>query len=86
MTEIHAFERRLITIVFNEAAAFKDTYGGAVGVVGLQGQWFKPEAASDTVLITMHPIGGTGGLPVIRQFAEAGVHVLACDRDRKSTV
>lgn len=77
--EIHAFERRPVTIVFKEEAAFKDTYGGAVGYVGLSGTWIKPARASETILITMHPIGGTGGLPVMRQFGEAGVHVLACD-------
>jgi pimeloyl-ACP methyl ester carboxylesterase len=27
----------------------------------------------------MHPIGGTAGLPVMRLFAEAGVHILAAD-------
>jgi len=74
-----SFERRPITIVFNEAAAFKDTYGGAVGLVALQGQWLRPDTASDTILISMHPIGGTAGLPVMKQFAQAGVHVLACD-------
>lgn len=79
MPEKHAFERRLVSIVFQEKAAFKDTYGGAEGVVGLHGQWIVPDRPSDTVLISMHPIGGTANLPVMRQFAEAGLHVLACD-------
>lgn len=74
-----AFERRNVSITFREDAAFKDTYGGEVGWVQLSGLHFKPERPSDTVLISMHPIGGTGRLPVMRQFGEAGLHVLACD-------
>ena len=27
----------------------------------------------------MHPIGGTAGLGIMKQFAEAGIHVIAAD-------
>jgi pimeloyl-ACP methyl ester carboxylesterase len=71
--------RTPITIVSRDPSAFKDTYGGAVGLVATGATLIRPETASDTVLVTMHPIGGTGGLPVMRLFAEAGVHILAAD-------
>ena len=79
MTNATSFERIPQTIVFEEEAAFKDTYGGAPGTVVLQGMLFRPQTRSDAVLISMHPTGGTGGLGIMRQFAEAGVHVFACD-------
>jgi alpha-beta hydrolase superfamily lysophospholipase len=79
MPEVQAFQRLPITIVFKDDSAFKESYGGSVGLIALTGQLLKPETASDTVLVTMHPIGGTAGLPIMRWFAEAGLHVLACD-------
>ena len=74
-----AVTRTPITIVSRDPSAFKDTYGGAVGLVATGATLIRPETPSDTVLVTMHPIGGTGGLPVMRLFAEAGVHILAAD-------
>lgn len=71
--------RTPVWIVSKERAAFKDTYGTSEGVVALSGTLIRPERASRTLLISMHPIGGTGGLPIMKQFAEAGVHVLAVD-------
>ena len=79
MPEPHAFERRPVTIAFKDDSAFKETYGGSVGRIALQGQLLKPQRPSDTVLVTMHPIGGTSSLPIMKWFAEAGVHVLAAD-------
>lgn len=74
-----AFEVLPLGIVFQESAAFKDTYGGAVGWVALGGKYFKPATPSETVLISMHPIGGTGGLPVMTHFARQGLHMIAAD-------
>ena len=74
-----AVTRTPVTIVSRDPSAFKDTYGGAVGLVATGATLIRPETPSDTVLVTMHPIGGTGGLPVMRLFAEAGVHILAAD-------
>jgi pimeloyl-ACP methyl ester carboxylesterase len=48
-------------------------------VVACGATLIRPTTPSPTVLVTMHPIGGTGGLPVMRLFANAGVHVLAAD-------
>ena len=66
-------------IVSKEKAAFKDTYGGAEGIVALSATLLRPERDSETVLLSMHPVGGTGSLPIMKQFAEAGVHLLAVD-------
>ncbi len=68
-----------ITIAYREDAVFKDTYGGAVGWVALGGLHYKPKKPSDTVLISMHPIGGTGRLPVMGYLAEQGLHVIGAD-------
>jgi alpha-beta hydrolase superfamily lysophospholipase len=68
-----------VWIVSKEQAVFKDTYGTSEGVIALSGQVIRPETDSPTVLVSMHPIGGTAGLPIMKQFAEAGVHVLAVD-------
>lgn len=68
-----------IAIAYQEQATFKDTYGGAFGWVGFGGLHYKPRKASDTVLVSMHPIGGTGGLPVMRHFARKGIHVIGAD-------
>lgn len=79
MIEPTRLQRTPLTIVSREKAPFKDTYGGAEGVVALAAQLTRTAIESDTVLLTMHPTGGTGSLPVLRKFAEAGMHVLACD-------
>ncbi len=68
-----------LTIAYQEDAVFKDTYGGAVGWVALGGLYYKPKEWSDTVLISMHPIGGTGRLPVMAVFAEQGMHIIGAD-------
>ncbi len=66
-------------LAYQEEAVFKDTYGGAVGWVGLGGLHYRPKEPSDTVLISMHPIGGTGRLPVMRNFASQGIHIIGAD-------
>ena len=71
--------RTPVRIGFKEQAAFKDTYGGAEGHVFLGGQLLTDGKPSDTVLLSMHPIGGTAGLPIMPRFAKAGLHVLAMD-------
>lgn len=68
-----------LSIAYKEEAVFKDTYGGAVGWVALGGLYYKPHVPSDTVVISMHPIGGTGRLSVMGYFAERGVHIIGAD-------
>ena len=72
-------ERKPFPIVTVEKSAFKETYGGAEDVVVSFCQLIRAEAESDTCLITMHPVGGTGWLPIMSEFVRCGVHVLACD-------
>jgi alpha-beta hydrolase superfamily lysophospholipase len=79
MSEPQAFQRIPLNIVFKDDSAFKESYGGSVGLIALTAHHLKPAQPSDTILVTMHPIGGTATLPVMRWFAEAGIHVLACD-------
>ena len=68
-----------MTLAYQEDVTFKDTYGGSMGWVALGGLHYRPKKKSDTVLISMHPIGGTGRLPVMSVFAELGVHVIGAD-------
>ena len=71
--------REPFPIVSVEKSFFKETYGGAEDIVMVFCTLIRTEQPSETCLVTMHPIGGTGWLPVMSQFARAGVHVLACD-------
>lgn len=73
------YQRIPYLIVFQEQAAFKDTYGGAEGVVALEAHLLKPDAPSDTVVIMMHPIGGGAWLPLPAALAKRGVHVIYCN-------
>ena len=66
-------------IVSVEKSGFKETYGGAEDIVTVFCTLIRTSAPSDTCLVTMHPIGGTGWLPIMSTFARAGLHVLACD-------
>ena len=66
-------------IVSVEKSGFKETYGGAEDIVTVFCTLIRTLAPSDTCLVTMHPIGGTGWLPIMGTFARAGLHVLACD-------
>ena len=71
--------REPFPIVSVEKSSFKDTYGGSEDIVMVFCTLIRTEQPSETCLVTMHPIGGTGWLPVMSQFARSGVHVLACD-------
>jgi pimeloyl-ACP methyl ester carboxylesterase len=71
--------REPFPIVSVEKASFKETYGGAEDIVMVFCTLIRTAESSETCLVTMHPIGGTGWLPVMSQFARSGVHVLACD-------
>ena len=71
--------REPFPIVSVEKSSFKETYGGSEDIVMVFCTLIRTEQPSETCLVTMHPIGGTGWLPVMSQFARSGVHVLACD-------
>lgn len=70
------YERIPYLIVFDESAAFKDTYAGQIGKVTLEAHLLRPETPSDTVVIMMHPIGGGAYLPMPGALARLGVHVI----------
>ncbi|MBL8384784.1 MAG: alpha/beta fold hydrolase, partial [Burkholderiales bacterium] len=74
------YERRPILVVFREAATIKETYAGRTDTVVLEAHHLVPRAApSKTVLVFMHPIGGTQYLPMVGGFARRGVHVISCN-------
>jgi pimeloyl-ACP methyl ester carboxylesterase len=74
-------------LVYQEQAAFKDTYGGVEGVVVCESYLLRPkDQPSDTVLVFMHPVGGGAYLPMVRQLARAGHHVIYCNSRYRSDV
>lgn len=75
----HEITRTPFPLVSMEQAKFMETYGGADGMVVVFCTLIRSEVPSDTCLVTMHPIGGTGWLPIMNEFVQQGVHVLACD-------
>jgi len=75
----YEFEQIPYPLVYEEKAAFKDTYGGAEGVVVCESYLLKPKTESDTVLVFMHPVGGGAYLPMVRHLARSGHHVIYCN-------
>lgn len=74
------YERIPYILVFEEQAAFKDTYGGEVGRVTLKAHLLRPRGRpSKTVIVFMHPIGGGEYLPMPVALAKAGFHVIYCN-------
>src|SRR3546814_14515403 len=54
-------------LVYEEEAAFKDTYGGVEGVAVCESYLIRPkDLASDTVPVFMHPVGGGAYLPMVQ--------------------
>ena len=75
-----AYERRPILIVFQEASRIKETYAGRNDTVALEAHHLVPQGRpSDTIVVFMHPAGGTQYLPMVAGFARSGVHVLTCN-------
>ena len=74
------YERIPYLVVFQEQAAFKDTYGGQVGSVVLKAHLMRPKGHSaKSVIVFMHPIGGGEYLPLPTALAKAGFHVIYCN-------
>ena len=73
----HKVTRQIYGVVYQETAAFKDTYGGEPGTVFIECVLITPsDHPSTTLLVFSHPIGGGAFLPAINQFARDGHHVL----------
>ena len=79
---VEPFERRAVTISFDEAGLFTEVYGfvGRSGRVFLEGQLLLPARGqrSDTILLFMHPSSSLSLLPLPKALAEAGFHVMCC--------
>ena len=69
----YEFDQIPYPLVYEEQAAFKDTYGGAEGVVVCESYLLKPKVESDTVLVFMHPVGGGAYLPMVRHLAAPAI-------------
>ena len=70
------YQRIPYLIVFDETAAFKDTYAGMIGKVVLEAQLLKPDTPSDSVVIFSHPTGGRAYLPMPGALARRGIHTI----------
>lgn len=79
------YQRIPYLVVFDDRAAFKDTYAGEIGRIALEAQLLKPDAPSDTVVVMMHPIGGGAYLPLPAALARAGVPVIVCSSRYRGT-
>lgn len=67
-----------VKIVFQDASAKHERYGGSGEHVILEGDLLQPKAPSKTVLVFMHPSGIMNLLPMPMALATAGLHVLTC--------
>lgn len=79
-------ERIPFLVVFDEKAAFKDTYAGEIGRIALPVHLIRPvDKPSGTVVVFMHPIGGGAYLPMLNALAKTGLHVAWCDSRYRGT-
>ena len=75
------YQRLPIAIVYQENAAFKDTYAGAENTIFLEANYLKPvNPITDTALVFMHPAGAGGAyLPMPTALAKSGIPVIYCN-------
>jgi len=72
-------ERIPFFLHWQEKAAFKETYAGAMDTVVVEGQHLRPKGSdSKTVLIFMHPTGTMNLLPMPNALAASGIPCLTC--------
>lgn len=70
-------ERIAYSVGFREKATYSDVYGGGGAVVGLDCHLIKPrDTPAETLIVFMHPVGGGMYLPMVRELARRGHHVL----------
>ena len=75
----HKYSTTPLLIAFTESSQSRDTYGGGVATIILQGMHMRrADATKDTVLIFMHPTATLDTLPLPRELARLGVPVMAC--------
>lgn len=76
---LHEVSTQWIHVLFDEPVAFTETYGfaGTQGAVNLEAILLRPVGvASKTLLVFMHPASTLQLLPVPRELAKLGLHVL----------
>ena len=70
-------ERIAYVVGFQENATYSDVYGGGGAAVGLDCHLIRPvDQPSEKLIVFMHPVGGGMYLPMVRELARAGHHVL----------
>ena len=70
-------ERIAYAVGFQENANYSDVYGGGGAIVGLDCHLIRPaDKRSERLIVFMHPVGGGMYLPLVRQLAKQGHHVL----------
>ncbi len=79
----YAFDRVPFHLYWRESSSFKETYGGAVDQVLVEGQYLRPITTGPnpappcrTVVIFMHPTGVMNLLPMTNAMAAAGIPTL----------
>jgi pimeloyl-ACP methyl ester carboxylesterase len=72
--------REPYAVVYKEASAFKDVYGGAGGIVFTENmRIMRSGTTSKRAIVFTHPIGGGAFLPLVTSLAHAGHHVIYCN-------
>lgn len=74
----YRFVRHAIKIVFDDPSIADERYGGSGTQVVIEGELIKPDTASSSVIIFMHPSGIQNLLPMPVAMARAGLHVVTC--------
>ena len=75
----YAVERIPFHLHWQEQAAFKETYAGALNQIVVEGQFLKPVGStSKTILVFMHPTGTMNLLPMPNALAAAGIPCMTC--------
>lgn len=75
-----AIVREPYGFVHQDPSPLKDVYGGPTGQVFVECMRIRPsDAASKTVILFSHPIGGGSFLPLVSALARAGRHVVYCN-------
>jgi pimeloyl-ACP methyl ester carboxylesterase len=78
-TQKYEVERIPFHLHWQEKAAFKETYAGALDQIVVEGQFLKPKGStSKTILVFMHPTGTMNLLPMPNALAAAGIPCLTC--------
>ena len=70
------YERIPYLVAYQNDSGTRDVYGGLAELVALECYLLRPQQATDTVLVFMHPIGGGAYLPMVTALARAGQHVI----------